>query len=327
MFIDTLLEGLTSPLGLTVVLGVSGLTVILLVLTGDRKQVEDPYAKVRAERRDPARAETRKLSNRTEQSDLQKRLDRFKKFLEPTDKAEKDSARMEMIQAGYLGKNAVRDYHAAKFILAMGGLLLGLAYALFTSGGEELSMTSMALPVLLPTLIGYYLPIYWVNKRKAERQEQISRGFPDALDMLLICAEAGQSLDQAIARVGQELRAGYPALAEEMETVSLEIKAGKDRFQVLKDFGERCGNADIRSFVTVMIQSATYGTSVSDALKVYAGEMRDKRVTVAEEKANVLPTKLTLGTMMFTVPPLLIILIGPSVAGMMEFFQSGSGVP
>jgi tight adherence protein C len=145
--------------------------------------------------------------------------------------------------------------------------------------------------------------------------------------MLLICAEAGQSLDQGIARVADEMRAGYPALAEEMETVSLETKAGKERFQVLKDFAERCGNADIRSFVTVMIQSATYGTSVSEALRVYAAEMRDKRVTLAEEKANVLPTKLTLGSMMFTVPPLLIILIGPSVAGMMEFFASASFQP
>jgi tight adherence protein C len=145
-------------------------------------------------------------------------------------------------------------------------------------GDADQSLLMMALPVLVPTFIGYYLPIYWVNKRKAERQDQISRGFPDALDMLLICAEAGQSLDQAIARVSQELRAGYPALAEELETVALETKAGKDRFQVLKDFGERCGNADIRSFVTVMIQSATYGTSVSEALRVYAAEMRDKRV-------------------------------------------------
>ena len=328
MMIDTLVEGLTSPLGLTIVLGVSGLTAILLVLTGDRNKVVDPYSKVRAARENAGRgAAARRLSRETEQNDLQKKLDRYKKFLEPASKEDKEAARMEMVQAGYYGKTAVRDFHAAKFVLGMAGLLIGLLLLLFLPGGEDRSMLMMALPVMVPTLVGYYIPIYWINKRKAERQEQISRGFPDALDMLLICAEAGQSLDQAIARVAKELSAGYPALAEEMETVALETKAGKDRFEVLKSFGERCGNADIRSFVTVMIQSATYGTSVSDALRVYAAEMRDKRVTLAEEKANVLPTKLTLGTMMFTVPPLLIILVGPSVAGMMEVFSSGSVTP
>ena len=329
MLIDTLLEGLTSPLGIIVAMTVAGLTLVLVALTGDRKKVADPYSKVGADRRSAGAGadQAKRLSTRTEQSDLKKKLDRYQRFLEPEGKEEKHAARMEMIQAGYHGKTAVRDFHAAKFILGISGLLLGVAYVLFFSGDGELSIMSLALPVMLPTFIGYYIPIYWVNKRKAERQEQISRGFPDALDMLLICAEAGQSLDQAIARVGQELKPGYPALAEELETVSLEIKAGKDRFQVLKDFGERCGNADIRSFVTVLIQSATYGTSVSEALRVYAGEMRDKRVTLAEEKANVLPTKLTLGTMMFTVPPLLIILVGPSVAGMMEIFASGAVGP
>ncbi len=327
MAIDTLLAGLTSPLGIIVVLTVGRLTLVLVALTGERTKVEDPYSKVRAERSNAGGAQSTRLSTRTEQSDLQKKLEKYKHLLEPEGKEEKHAARMEMIQAGYYGKTAVRDYHAAKFILGISGLLLGIGYVLLFSGDGEASMLSLLLPVMAPTLIGYYIPIYWVNKRKAERQEQISRGFPDALDMLLICAEAGQSLDQAIARVGQELKAGYPALAEELETVSLETKAGKDRFEVLKDFGERCGNADIRSFVTVMIQSATYGTSVSDALRVYAAEMRDKRVTLAEEKANVLPTKLTLGTMMFTVPPLLIILVGPSVVGMMEIFASGGVGP
>jgi tight adherence protein C len=328
MPIDTLIDGLTSPLGLIVVMTVVGLTLVLVALTGDRSKAEDPYAKVRVARRTTEAGDrSQRLSTRTEQSDLQKKLERYKHFLEPGSKQEQEAARMEMIQAGYHGKTAVRDYHAAKFILGICGLLLGLVYTFVFSGGGESSIVWLALPVMVPTMVGYYIPIYWVNKRKAERQEQISRGFPDALDMLLICAEAGQSLDQALARVSHELKAGYPALAEELETVSLETKAGKDRFKVLKDFGERCGNADIRSFVTVMIQSATYGTSVSEALRVYAAEMRDKRVTLAEEKANVLPTKLTLGTMMFTVPPLLIILVGPSVVGMMEIFASGAVGP
>jgi tight adherence protein C len=156
-------------------------------------------------------------------------------------------------------------------------------------------------------------PKYWVNRRLQSRQEEITNGFPDSLDMMLVCVEAGQSLDQSILRVAKEIKAGYPALAEEFEMVSQEMKAGKDRISVLRDMSERCGVQDVASFVTVLIQSASFGTSIADALRVYAGEMRDKRVTRAEEKANTLPTKMTLATMMLTVPPLLVILVGPSV--------------
>ncbi len=133
--------------------------------------------------------------------------------------------------------------------------------------------------------------------------------------MLLVCVEAGQSLDQAIVRGARELHASYPALADEFEMVAYEMKAGKEKSAVLRDMGERCGVQDISSFVTVLIQSATFGTSISEALRVFASEMRDKRVMRAEEAANKLPTKMTLATMMLTVPPLLIILVGPSANG------------
>ena len=133
--------------------------------------------------------------------------------------------------------------------------------------------------------------------------------------MMLVCVEAGQSLDQSIVRVARELRASYPALADEFEVIAYEMKAGKDKSQVLRDMGERGGVQDVSSFVTVLIQSATFGTSISEALRVFAGEMRDKRVMRAEEAANKLPTKMTLATMMLTVPPLLIILVGPSANG------------
>ena len=171
----------------------------------------------------------------------------------------------------------------------------------------------MMLYTVGPGGIGYYLPRYWITKRVEARKEQITRGFPDALDMMLVCVEAGQSLDQSIIRVSRELKAGFPDLSHEFEVVSHEMKAGKDKGSVLKDMSERCGVQDIKSFVTVLVQSQQFGTSISDALRVYAAEMRDKRVMRAEEAANKLPTKMTLATMMLTVPPLLIILIGPSI--------------
>jgi len=323
--IDTFLQGLTSPLGLTVLLVVGGLMLVLIILTSSKPKGVDPMDRLREQARNRNGTQSRRLAKHEDETALQKKLDKFKNYLEPGSQAEKNAAQMEMIQAGFYGKNAVRDFHAAKMILALLGLVLGLGFTLLRPVGDAPPSTlMMILPILVPTLIGYYLPIYWVGKRRAERQDQIASGFPDSLDMLLICTEAGQSMDQAISRVAKELAAGYPALAEEFQTVAHQIKAGMDRLEVLRDMGERCGNPDIRSFVTVLIQSATYGTSTSDALRVYAAEMRDKRVMLAEEKANVLPTKLTLGTMLFTVPPLMIILIGPSLYGIANTLGKGA---
>jgi tight adherence protein C len=216
----------------------------------------------------------------------------------------------------------VRSYYFIQFVMGMGLLFLGIVLALVKVATGQPSTVNLAITILLPAFVGYYLPKYWVTKRQQQRQQEIENGFPDSLDMMLVCVEAGQSLDQSILRVSKEIRTGYPALADEYETVSHEMKAGKDRITVLRDMGTRAGVADVNSFVTVLIQSATFGTSIADALRVYAGEMRDKRVMRAEEKANTLPTKLTLATMMLTVPPLLIILIGPSVYGIYDTFKN-----
>ena len=208
--------------------------------------------------------------------------------------------------------------------LSIGFLFLAVVYTFLIGTGEDPSPTKAILTILIPGLVGYYLPKYWVTKRQQARQEEITNGFPDSLDMMLVCVEAGQSLDQAIVRVGKELRASYPELAEEFEIVAYEMKAGKEKDKVLRDMGTRCGVQDVASFVTGMIQSAAFGTSIADALRVYAGEMRDKRVMRAEEAANKLPTKMTLATMTLTVPPLLIILVGPSVHGITQLGNMGN---
>jgi tight adherence protein C len=184
-----------------------------------------------------------------------------------------------------------------------------------------MSSTQMIMYTILPCAAGYYLPRYWVDRRLQQRQTEIIDGFPDALDLMLVCVEAGQSLDQSIIRVGKECRVGYPALADEFDMVAQEVKAGKERVTVLKDMAERVGVPDVASFVTTLVQSATFGTSVAEALRVYSADMRDKRIMRAEEKANMLPTKLTLGSMLFTVPPLLVILIGPSIHGMVTMMM------
>ena len=238
-------------------------------------------------------------------------------YLEPQDQKEFSEIRLKLTRAGYRSRSAVSTFFFLRVTLGIGLLGTGLVFYLITAG-DNTDLTKMLMYVAIPGLIGYMGPNYWVTKRLQERQEEIAVGFPDALDLMLVCVEAGQSLDQAILRVSEEIRVGYPTLAEEFEIVANEVRAGKDRVTVLRDMAERCGVPDVSSFVTVLIQSASFGTSIASALRVYGAEMRDKRVMRAEEKANTLPTKLTLGTMLFTVPPLLIILVGPSVYDIMN---------
>jgi tight adherence protein C len=300
-----------GPSGPVLALGVLGMFVIIMTLPFLLTKKADPFDRLAgsAVAPKPKVDKGKAVSLRPDQSGPN--LDRFANYLEPQDTKQFSERRLKLVQAGYRSRSAVRTYHFMQFVLGMTGLLAGTLYVLFSS--DAIVLTTTGLKILGPGLIGYYLPSYWVERRKQARAEQITNGFPDALDLMLVCIEAGQSLDQCIQRVAREIQTSFPELAEEFTIVSNEMRAGKERVNVLRDLAERCGVPDINSFVTVLIQSASFGTSIGDALRVYASEMRDKRVTRAEEKANTLPTKMTLCTMLFTVPPLLVILVGPSV--------------
>ncbi len=308
-----------GELGPLIAVGGLGVLLVLAVLPSLLKKQKDPFKSVRETRDGHAASGGKK--DRLRQGGKNEKLDRFAQYLEPQDEKELSATQLEMIRAGYRSKSAIQMFSFAKLALGIGGLLLGTLYALISGGGE--SAQSSILMVLVPGVVGYYAPKYWVQRRVQSREEEINGGFPDALDLMLVCVEAGQSLDQAIIKVAREIKPSYPALAEEFEIVSFEMKAGKDRTKVLRDMGERVGIQDVNSFITTLIQSSTFGTSIAEALRVYADEMRDKRVLRAEEKANKLPTKLTLFTMMFCVPPLLIILIGPSVYGIAQDLGGG----
>ncbi|PJF09081.1 type II secretion system F family protein [Pseudorhodobacter sp. MZDSW-24AT] len=316
--INALLIDLLGPMGPLLALGFVGIVLIIAALPSMLQKQKDPLDGIRALRTGKAVTEEKLRRGGPSKAD---KLERFATYLEPKSAEELSATKLKLLRAGYRGKGAVRMFHFSQFALGIGILVVGLLYALLKSSQTEMTTQTMVLYTILPAAIGYYAPVYWVTRRIAERQQQITEGFPDALDMMLVCVEAGQSLDQSIIRVGNEARNGYPALAEEFETVAQEVKAGKERVTVLRDLSERVGLPDITSFVTTLIQSASFGTSIADALRVYSAEMRDKRIMRAEEKANTIPTKLTLGTMLFTLPPLLVILIGPSLAK----FASGIG--
>lgn len=308
--IQTTLVNALGPFGPLMAVGLLGVFLILLTLPILLKKEEDPLDRLRAANRPTG---TKDKSEKLRAASNKDKLEKYSNFLEPQNAEEYSAVKLKLVQAGYRSKNAVRIYHFLQFALGIAGLLAGGIYALVEMSQRTVETQGLIMMILVPGGIGYMFPKYWVTRRVAVRKEAIVNAFPDSLDLMLVCVEAGQSLDQSIVRVSNELRTGFPELAEEFEIVSQESKAGKDKTTVLKDMAERCGVPDISSFVTVMVQSAQFGTSISDALRVYASEMRDKRVMRAEEAANKLPTKMTLATMMLTVPPLMAILIGPSI--------------
>lgn len=309
--------GNLGELGPLIVVGFLGLLLILVTLPMMLFKKKDPLERIR-DANSVIEKSTRIGSLRHGGKD--ERLNRFAQYLEPQDQTQYSAMQLQLLRAGYRSKSAVQIFYFAQLALAIGGLILGSIYTLLNGANDP--QTSI-LTVLVPGGLGYFAPKYWVQRRVKARETEITSGFPDALDLMLVCVEAGQSLDQSIIRVAKEIRTGYPALSEEFEMVAFEIKAGKDKVRVLRDLSERVGVQDVTSFVTTLIQSATFGTSISEALRVYADEMRDKRVMRAEEKASTLPTKLTLGTMIFCLPPLLVILIGPSIYGVVMDLQRG----
>lgn len=313
--LQTLIIEYLGPFGPLMLVGALGLVMIVVTLPFLLKREKDPLDRLKAAERTVQEMPGKKEKLRT--SSGQDKLAKYSSFLEPQDADEYSSVKLKLLQAGYTSKNAVRMYHFSQFAMGIIGLLLGALYA-FLNYTPETTGQDLAIWIIMPGGAGYMLPKYWVTRRQAMRHEAIENGFPDSLDMMLVCVEAGQSLDQSIIRVARELKGGFPDLAYEYELVSHQMKAGSDKERVLKDMSERCGVQDVTSFVTVLIQSQTFGTSIADALRVYASEMRDKRVMRAEEKANKLPTKMTLATMMLTVPPLLVILVGPSLYGISQ---------
>ena len=305
--LNEMIVDLLGPFGPLMIVGMLGVFMILVTLPILMKKEDDPLDRLKA----APRKEIKKGEKlRTAQAN--DKLDRYANFLEPQNHEEYSAVKLKLVQAGYHSKNAVRFYFFAQFVLGILGLTAGAIYALIKMQQGDVTTQNLIMMILVPAGAGYMGPKYWVTRRQTSRKEAITNGFPDSLDMMLVCVEAGQSLDQSIIRVARELKSGFPDLSHEFEVVSHEMKAGKDKGAVLKDMSERCGVQDIKSFVTVLVQSQQFGTSIADALRVYAAEMRDKRVMRAEEAANKLPTKMTLATMMLTVPPLLIILIGPS---------------
>jgi tight adherence protein C len=166
---------------------------------------------------------------------------------------------------------------------------------------------------LLGALIAFALPALWVGRARARRQREIANGLPDALDLLLLCLEAGSGLDQAILKTSQELAITYPALAEELQMISTETRAGKSRMEAFQNFAARTGVDDVRAFVAMLHQSDRFGSSLGQALRTHAATSRTKRRQRAEERAAKLGVKMIFPLVFCLFPAFYVAVLGPAI--------------
>ena len=229
----------------------------------------------------------------------------------PTNDRERTTARVRLLQGGFGGPNVVRNYFAIRLLLS---IVLPVAFLLLAPVFTRNMPVEKVMVITVCLLVaGLYLPSAFVSNRIRKRQQAVQESFPDALDMLMVCVEAGLGLDAAFTRVGAQMAAAHPVLAEEFALVSLELRAGKSREATMRNFAERIGTTEITSFVVLLIQSDQLGTSVAQTLRVQADDMRIKRMLRAEEKAHMLPVKLSIPLVLCLLPAMIAVAVLPGI--------------
>lgn len=279
----------------------------------------------------PIRKRLRNLSrakeNEKEKESLKKSAELFKgverklgalnDYILPKNIEESSRIRAKLMQAGFRSQNAIFLFFGIKTILAM---LLPLIYFVIvtTSGIQDVksalyfSIAAMGFGVFFPNVV--------LERLKLNRQEKIRKGFPDALDLLVVCVEAGLGLDLALRRIANELKVSHPLLAEELSVVNGEMSAGVARIQALKNFSERIGLDDIKGFVALLAQSIRFGTSIGQTLRIYSEDFRDKRMQRAEELAAKVGTKLIFPMVLCFFPAFFVVAIGGVILKVLTVF-------
>lgn len=222
-----------------------------------------------------------------------------------------------LLQAGIRDPNAPIKYILTQILLPV--FFVGLAMVFMSASEKEIEPFIKMMILLIGAAAGFSLPRVLVKNSALKRIEEINLSFPDSLDMMLICVQGGIGLEQAVDRVALEVAEHSPVLAEELAILSAEMAMLNDRRGALSDFGRRVGGYG-KSFATALIQAEQYGTSVSQALRVMADELRDVRMANAEQKAAALPPKLTVPMILFFMPALFIVIMGPSGILLSETF-------
>ena len=245
---------------------------------------------------------------------FQQALDPFSRAL-PISPTDVSKTRAWLIQAGYRDAQHVSIYRGLRVVFAVIGLVVAFSISGFNS------------PFLLGGLfgLGFFIPRFLLKREMQKRQLRIRLGLPDALDLTVICVEAGLPLDQALTRVGNDLSHAHPELGEEFHFFDLETRAGKPRVEALRNLAARTGVEDVRSLVGTLIQTDRFGTSVAQALRVHSDSLRTERRQRAEEQAAKTTVKMIIPLVLFVMPSLIFVTVGPAVIQLMHIFVPVGG--
>jgi len=251
--------------------------------------------------------ETLRSSNDTAWSRLADAIERAGLNLADT---KSDRLREKLVAAGFRSPSAPRLYTLVRLVLVF---VLPLGYVLLAYSGEEPpSFLRVYMFGSLLALLGLYIPNLYVRARADRRREEIVNGFPDCLDLILVCVEAGLGIEAAMDRVGREMVHSHPLVAELLSVTTLQLRAGATREAAFRRLADTAGVDEIRSFTTLLIQSDKLGTSISATLRVYAGEMRERRRMRAEEKAHRLPVLISIPLVVCMLPTMIGVLMLPA---------------
>jgi tight adherence protein C len=242
---------------------------------------------------------------------VQRVLLRIGKLLPSSPKGASKTKRT-LVRAGYRRPEYVVAVRSAQIILPVA--FLSAAY--FT----QIYQMSPFFVLAFAGGLGYLLPEFWLGWRVRQRQKIIRLSLPDALDLLVVCVEAGLGLDQSIMRVSQELRIAHPELCEELDLVTAEIRVGKTRTEALRELASRTGEEDVKAWVAMLVQTDRFGTSVAQSLRVYSEDLRTKRRQRAEEMAAKTSVKMVPPLVFFIFPALFVVILGPAVISILRIF-------
>ena len=218
--------------------------------------------------------------------------------------------RLKFLRAGFRRENAQAVFWGAKCLFAV---LLPLGFLFVPLSSEKLLSTPATVSIFLfLSFAGFILPDLWLKRKIKKRKQRLFKGFPDALDLLVVCVEAGMGLDAAINRVAEEIRLTNKTLSDELRLLNLELRAGKPRRDALSDLAMRTDLEDVKSLTTLLIQADKFGTNVANSLRVYSDSFRIKRFQKAEELAAKIPVKLLIPLIFCIFPALFIVILGPA---------------
>ena len=232
------------------------------------------------------------------------------KFLYPKKEGDLSLIKQKFLLAGLRRENTLLLFLGGKVFCAL--CLFIFVVLIKTFFVQIIPINFFMFLSIASALIGFYLPNLWLRTRIAKRKDMIFRAFPDALDMMVVCVEAGMGLDAAINRVGEEINLSHPVLGEELKLINLELRSGKNRQEALRNLAYRTDLEDVNSLVGLLIQTDKFGTSMAQALRVYSDSMRTKRYQRAEEIAAKLGTKLIFPLVLCLFPAIIVVAAGPA---------------